>query len=160
MKLVKIITPPKGFEVDKEKSTFEKIVFKSIYSTYVDICRKLFRHSKTYYINMFGQIKQIKNADESTFYDANNAPNEKQLNQLLALNKLMNIAYYYNKLHDSDDNGDLHGITYHVKSSMYCTCTLGLDANYGVMVLFKRAADAQAVIDNPNFRTILDAVYK
>ena len=160
MKSLKI-NIPKGYEIDKEKSTFKEILFKPIYLiTYVDICRKLFRYRKTYYINMFGQIKRIKNADESNFCEANNAPNEKQLNQLLALNKLMNITYYYNKLHDSDDNGVLYGITYHVKSDMYSTCTLELNANYGVMVLFKRAEDAQAVIDNPDFRNILDTIYK
>lgn len=32
--------------------------------------------------------------------------------------------------------------------------------NYGTIVLFKSAKNTQAVIDNSNFRTILDRVYK
>lgn len=31
---------------------------------------------------------------------------------------------------------------------------------YGVVALFNREEDAQAVIDNPNFREILNTIYK
>ena len=31
---------------------------------------------------------------------------------------------------------------------------------YGIKAIFNRKEDAQAVIDNPNFREILDTIYK
>lgn len=46
-------------------------------------------------------------------------------------------------------------------TNRYSIYTLSSDANiYSIIVLFKSAKDAQAVIDNPNFRTILDKIYK
>ena len=157
MKSLKI-TPPAGYEIDTENSTLEEIVFKPINITYTKICKELFKN-KTYYTTIQRLVICPRFTEDGANL-CNNVASEEQVHKILALNKLMNIAYYYNKLHDSDDNGVLYGITYHVKSDMYSTCTLGLNANYGVMVLFKRAEDAQAVIDNPDFRNILDTVYK
>ena len=78
-----------------------------------------------------------------------------------AIAQLINIAKYYNgdwkpewRNGDEDKNfiyydcfQDAYNITavYHCKNSN---------------VYFKNIADAQAVIDNPNFRPILDAIYK
>ena len=35
-----------------------------------------------------------------------------------------------------------------------------IDLDFGVYRVFKHKEDAQAVIDNPNFREILDVIYK
>lgn len=92
------INIPKGYEIDKENSTFECIKFKSIKNiTYEDCCKKLFPNYKGFYINAWGEIANIANnfsLEPST--SINTAPNKKQLEKLLALNQLMNIAYYYN----------------------------------------------------------------
>jgi hypothetical protein len=95
------ITPPKGYEIDKENSTFEKIVFKKVEEklTYEDIAEKLFTDKTHYYINACGTIHEIvcKTKNTICFIDPNNAPTYNQLARLLALNKLMNVAYYLNE---------------------------------------------------------------
>lgn len=100
-----IIQIPEGYEIDKEQSTFEKIVFKrKLLSTYLDICKKIFR-TGFYYIENNGTIKEFDDADNIEYViekhpeileQLNNAPTEEQLEQLLAINKLMNVAYYLN----------------------------------------------------------------
>ena len=75
----------------------------------------------------------------------------------MALNQLFNIATYYNsRVKESDD---LYTISYNNFYDSYCVST---STSYvtGIMVLFARKEDAQKVIDNPNFREILDTIYK
>ena len=81
------------------------------------------------------------------------------LNKILAISQLMNIAKYYNE--DWEPNwsdpsmykyfiicaGDIYKVDYNCKS-IYNN------------IYFKNKKDAQTVIDNPNFRSILDAIYK
>lgn len=88
------ITPPEGYEIDKENSTFEKIVFKKIEEklTYEKIIDKLFAHKHNYYISVDGNIgKSYKG-----YKCLNTAPTKHQLERLLEINKLMNVAYYLN----------------------------------------------------------------
>lgn len=133
MKSVKI-TPPERYEVDKDKSTFKEIVFKPVCLTYSTLCKELFSQDSTHTIS------------------------RKQMRKINAINQLVIIATYYNNIHLCDNN--LCSIVYHVKSNRYSICTLSSDVNNGTIVLFRSTKDAQAVIDNPNFRTILDRVYK
>lgn len=154
------INIPKGYEIDKENSTFECIKFKPSkkHFTYKDICAKLFKEgSSGYYISSDGNIR-ITQA-EAFITEPNNAPNRKQLERLLALNQLMNIAYYYNG-----------------KQYMRVGCYIGYDKLQDIYFvrdldneftqaaemtpLFMFSKDAQAVIDNPNFRSILDTLCK
>lgn len=88
------IVAPEGYEVDKEKSTFEKIVFKKVKKklTYEKIAEKLFQYENHYYIDSNGKIKKTL----SGWYCPNAAPTEHQLQRLLAINKLINVAYYLN----------------------------------------------------------------
>ena len=78
-----------------------------------------------------------------------------------AVAKLINIAKYYNgdwKPEWNNRNEDKHYIYYRYIQDEYCVDAVNTDiAN---IVYFKNQADAQAVIDNPNFRPILDAIYK
>ena len=52
---MKSVTPPEGYEIDKDKSTFKEIVFKPIYLTYHTLCKELFsqdsEHSPSYTIS-------------------------------------------------------------------------------------------------------------
>ena len=88
------IIAPKGYEVDKENSTFEKIVFKKIEEklTYEKIAEKLFQYEKHYYIAGDGGIM----GTSIGWKCPNAAPTSQQLERLLALNKLINVAYYLN----------------------------------------------------------------
>lgn len=108
-----IINIPEGYEIDEEHSTFEKIVFKKKQlSTYLDICKKIFK-TEFYYIG--DNNGTIKVADSTGYIiekcpdvleEPNNAPTEDQLKQLLAINKLMNVAYYLNNEETLDFNNE------------------------------------------------------
>lgn len=93
---------PKGYEVDKENSTFEKIVFKKVEEklTYEKIAEKLFKFETHYYIDSNGVIRK----NSAGWKCPNAAPTSQQLEKLLALNKLMNVAHYLNDGWEPDWN--------------------------------------------------------
>ena len=150
---------PKGYEIDKENSTFECIKFKSSkeYTTYKDVCVNLFAEKYRYYIDSFGVIysTQLK----AFISSPNMAPIKKQLERLLALNQLMNIAYYYN---DKQYMRVGYYIKYDKLDDKYFVENLdnNLIQEAGMAAMFINAKDAKAVIDNPNFRSILDTLCK
>ena len=78
-----------------------------------------------------------------------------------AIARLINIAKYYNGDWEPDWNNrneDKCFIYYRYTRDEYAVDADLTDvAN---IIYFKNDADAQAVIDNPNFRPILDAIYK
>lgn len=154
---------PEGYEIDAENSTFECIKFKPIkkYITYADVYNTLFANDSRFIIDS-GYVCEDVFHDNKLISDKNIANNEKQLKRLLALNQLFNIADYYNKIHPTNtlalytitglNNGD--SMTYEVD-------VYNLKGwLFGAVVLFNNKEDAQAVIDNPNFREILDIIYK
>ena len=49
---------------------------------------------------------------------------------------------------------------YDYANQIYVTASVSTVFSRGIKVIFNRKEDAQAVIDNPNFREILDMVYK
>lgn len=150
------IQAPEGYEIDRENSTFECIKFKLIKKniTYKDVCNKLFEHSY-YFINEHGFIIFYTGKNK---FDANNALTSHQLKRLLALNQLLNIAEYYNRLHTIATNP--YTIMYDKVNKEYYANPTSSIYLCGIKAFFNRKEDAQAVIDNPNFRKILDAIYK
>jgi hypothetical protein len=88
------ITVPEGYEIDKENSTFECIKFKKKGLTYEDVAEELFKGRKTYFIGALADISCYIPSYNTR--QANNAISEKQLQRLLAINKLMNVAEYLN----------------------------------------------------------------
>ena len=133
------INIPKGMEIDLEKSNLAKgiIKFKKKDITYEDIeyTLKLGKNCKSIIIN------------------------ESNASKLVALSKLMNIAKYYNKDWKPDWNNSDKS-KYYIR---YNTGTYAVDCNYTYNygnIFFKNKEDAQAVIENPNFRDILDKIYK
>ena len=151
------IEAPKGYEIDKENSTFECIRFKPIKKdiTYEDVCNTLFKNDTGYFIDQYGEVN-FYNIGTNRF-DANNAPNGRQLNRLLALNQLLNIAEYYNKQHSI---GVSTIIVYDKVDKVYSVSNTFSTYVSDIKAIFNRIEDAQAVIDNPNFREILDTIYK
>lgn len=155
------INIPEGYEIDKENSTFECIKFKpkssKKYITYEDVCKSLFPNSRGYYITTYGEI--VENPLLESFRGANNAPCEIQLKRLLALNQLMNIAYYYNGKQYMRIG---YYIGYDRSEDKYSVNKLNDDSfePAGMAAMFMFAKDTQAVIDNPNFRSILDTLCK
>ena len=133
------INIPEGMEIDLENSDLAKGIVK-------------FKKKDITYENVEDVLKLGKNCKSIII-------NESNASKLVALSRLMNIAKYYN----GDWKPDLDNSVkpkYYIK---YNTGTYTVDYNYTYNygnIFFKNKKDAQAVIDNPNFRDILDAVYK
>lgn len=131
------INIPEGMEIDLEKSNLAKgiVKFKKKDITYDDILQA--------YATDFGGIR---------------VPNH-CVDKIIAISQLMNIAKYYNEDWEPDwNNRDEYKYfiicnrdTYKVDHGWTTICS---------NIYFKNKKDAQAVIDNPNFRDILDAIYK
>lgn len=87
---------PEGYIFDKDNSTENVIRFKPIKKKikYYDIAKKLFLNKITYFISVDGKISSYLLKENPSI--ANNATSKQQLEQLLALNKLMNVAKYLN----------------------------------------------------------------
>ena len=90
------ITVPEGYEIDKENSTFECIKFKKKGLTYENIAEKLFTDRVTYFVGDGAAIDSYIPSINDETHLANNATSKKQLQRLLAINKLMNVAEYLN----------------------------------------------------------------
>lgn len=129
---------PEGMKIDTENSNLAEgiIKFKSKYITYSKI------------INSFNFITNTNVYIHSSDTKA-----------LKAIARLMNIAKYYNgdwKPNWSDSSKYKYFIVYNNNTYIVdYNCTSIYNKIY-----FKNKKDAQSVIDNPNFRDILDAIYK
>ena len=140
------INIPEGMEIDLENSDLTKgiVRFKQSIITYEDVedTLKLGINRKSIMVN------------------------KNNVSKLVTLSKLMNIAKYYNGDWEPDWNTSKCN-TY--RESKYYIYYENSENKYGVgyttdinwgNVYFKSRDNAQSVIDNPNFRTILDAIYK
>ena len=155
------IQAPEGYEIDRENSTLECIKFKPIKKdiTYKNVSNKLFNDNEKiyYYIDSCGDIQYCQTTNVE---DANNATTVKQLKRILALNQLLNIAEYYNSRNRIVKSSNMYIICYNGFVDEYKVCVHISDFIFGVEACFNNREDAQAVIDNPNFREILDTIYK
>ena len=91
------IIPPIGYEIDRQKSTFEKIVFKKIPEnpkTWEDYC-SLMKGKTMYYTN-------CNTITVSGFSDAHDKfVNKKRAEQFIALGKLLQLRDYWVKGYDT-----------------------------------------------------------
>ena len=134
-----IMDIPEGMEIDLENSNLAKGIVK-------------FKKKDITYENVEDTLKLGKNCKSIII-------NESNASKLVALSKLMNIAKYYNKDWKPDWNNSDKS-KYYIR---YNTGTYAVDCNYTYNygnIFFKNKEDAQAVIDNPNFKSILDSIYK
>lgn len=151
------INIPEDYEIDEENSTFECIKLKPIKKelTYKDVAEELF--SKNLFTSdIHDRIFEVSSSGSQL--DKNNATNRKQLERLFALNQLLNIAEYYNKKNPKEKiyciNFDKRNLEYFVQNYTNSIVVRGL------IPIFNNKEDAKAVIDNPNFKEILDLIYK
>lgn len=132
------INIPEGMEIDTENSSLAEgiIKFKSKCITYSKI------------INSFNSITNTNVYIHSSDTKA-----------LKAIAQLMNIAKYYN----GDWKPNWNDPSEYKYFIMYNNSTYIVDYNWASIynkIYFKNKKDAQSVIDNPNFRAILNAIYK
>lgn len=134
------INIPKGMETDIENCDLKNgiIKFKKKELRYEDIENSL---------DLEGNRTGIPVDDNNAF-------------KLCATDRLMNIARYYNGDWKPDwrSNELKYFITFSFVSNSY-SLTERYQASIG-SVSFKNKKDAEAVIDNPNFREILDSIFK
>lgn len=69
--------------------------------TYEDVADDLFCNNGLF-IGIYGEIECFEERDGEK-YNKNNAKTKRQLDKVLALNQLLNIAEYYNKQYDRQD---------------------------------------------------------
>ena len=138
---------PEGFIIDTENSDLAKgiIKFKNKWLTLEQLYKNY--KNREYHFAYRDSIKDFSN------------------NKLVAIANLMDIASYFNKGWSYDVNQDVVGYLisydrfvkepcYNIRKNNSTT-----DVYYGNPV-FKNEADAKYVIDNPNFRSILDVIFK
>lgn len=93
------ITPPIGYEIDRQKSTFEKIIFKKIPEnpkTWEEYC-SLMKGKTVYYTN-------CNTITVSGFSDAHDKfVNKKRAEQFIALGKLLQLRDYWVKRSEFKD---------------------------------------------------------
>ena len=135
------INIPEGMEIDLENSDLAKgiVRFKQSIITYKDVedTLKLGINCKSIMVN------------------------KNNVSKLVTLSKLMNIAKYYNgdwKPNWRSLMEPKYYIYYNTRSNIYGVANAS-STNYG-NIYFRLYKDAKAVIDNPNFRDILDVIYK
>ena len=132
---------PEGMEIDLENSDLAKgiVRFKQSIITYKDVedTLKLGINCKSIMVN------------------------KNNVSKLVTLSKLMNIAKYYNgdwKPNWRSLMEPKYYIYYNTRSNIYGVANAS-STNYS-NIYFRLDKDAQAVIENPNFRDILDIIYK
>lgn len=138
------IIAPEGYEIDKENSTFEKIVFKKVEEklTYEKVADKLFQYENHYYTDDDGYIMKTSKG----WRCPNAAPTSQQLERLLALNKLMNIAHYLNDGWEPNWKDKSEGKYCIIFNGFICIIANNVWANHGG-VIFKSMELAEQAIE-------------
>ena len=147
------IKVPTNFKIDIEASDLDKgiIRFKSKWLS----LKQIYNMAKA--TNYHTYLSEIKDSTGDKTCEVRE--------KLIALANLMDIASYFNGGWEYDVNQDVVGysIAYYkfVEEPHYSVCKLdkSVYTYYGSPV-FKNEADAKYVIDNPNFRDILDKIFK
>ena len=132
---------PEGMEIDLENSDLAKGIVK-------------FKKKDITYENVEDVLKLGKNCKSIII-------NESNASKLVALSKLMNIAKYYNRDWKPSwiSTGQLKYYIYYSNENNKYQIGANTRCDYGA-IYFRLHDHIQAVIDNPNFRDILDAIYK
>lgn len=140
---------PNGYEIDVESSDLSKGIIR--------FKRKWLTIEEMY------KLKPIVACEYVSPSIAINASSRKKI---VSLDNLMNIARYFNGNWNYNVNSDECGymIAYDkTKTTDDGYTVINIDADIDVYfgnVIFKNEADAQYVIDNPNFREVLDNIFK
>ena len=126
---------------------------------HTDLSRRIIKFKKSDIT--YKDIEDALNLEENLTGVACNVNNVAKLS---AIDKLINIANYYNKGWKPDFNNKTtlkYFIQYNGTKNKYTRYSVDYDVCLNrCCVYFKNQEDAQSVIDNPNFRDILDTIYK
>lgn len=132
------ISIPEGMEIDAESSDLDTgvIKFRKKELTYKDIQDSVGKYPTSTFVTPRNRLK------------------------INAIDMLMNIAKYYNG-DWKPDWSDIKEDKYHILCRGNNYYDIGCNANVrNNVIYFKNEEDAKTVIDNPDFRDILDAIFK
>lgn len=132
------INIPDGMEIDLQNSNFDTgvIKFRKKELTYKDIQDSVGKYPTSTFVTPRNWLK------------------------LNATNMLIDIAKYYNG-NWKPDWSDIKEDKYHILCRGNNYYDIGCNANVrNNVIYFKNEEDAKTVIDNPDFRDILDAIFK
>ena len=145
---------PKGYVIDKEHSDLDKGIIRF----------------KSKWLNLEQMYNVVKATNYNTYLseikDSTDDKTCEVREKLIALANLIDIARYFNGDWNYRTRGDNCGymIAYDKTRTIddgYQVVHINSDTDmYFGNIIFKNEADAQEVIDNPNFRDILNAIYK
>lgn len=138
---------PKGFSIDKENSDLDKGIIK-------------------FKANWLTLEQLYKLAKDNVYFTNRDAIKDFANSKMVALANLMDIARYFNGDWKCRIRGNNCGyiIAYdktRTEDDNYQVVHINSDTDmYLGNIMFKNEADAQYVIDNPNFRYVLDIIFK
>lgn len=139
-----IIDIPEGMEIDLENSDLAKNIIK-------------FR-------DKWLTLERIHGSAKEDCYLTNRCGiKDYHNNKLVAIANLMDIARYFNgdwNYNANDDKTMGYAIYYSTHGVYHYTALSPQTSVYYGIPIFKNKDDAEYVITNPNFRSILDAIYK
>lgn len=150
------ITVPEGYEIDRENSTFECVKFKKKGLTYKDVCNALFLDKDTYFVGTAGTISHMVSKGDDV-YSPNNASSVRQLDRILAINKLLNVAEYFNSKHPAEEGNLKFYLYYNGNAKDIAVAQTTAVCNRGA-VLFNYAADALSAIKILGENVVLQAL--
>lgn len=132
---------PEGMEIDIANSNLAKGIIK-------------FRKSYIKYDDIYRVIKDKYNVTSELM-----AVSEHNIIKLKSLDELLDIAKYYNKdwIPNWNNTKEYKYYIYKRDNKYYIASTI---LNICGFVYFRNVEDAKAVINNPNFKDILDSIYK
>ena len=132
------IEAPEGYEVDWDNSSNNIIRFKPIKkkTTYKDVCRELFLDKPSWRLRDTGVIGCVNCTSSANIHHSSISTSYKQLEQLLALNKLMNVAKYLNGDWEPNWNDEFEDKIYFYYSSGKLNICAKRYSNFGC-VCFK-----------------------
>lgn len=124
------IEAPEGYEVDWENSSMNTIRFKPIKNkiTYKDVCRELFLDRPSWRLPDSGVPVQSTCTLSANIHHSTISTSNRQLEQLLALNKLMNVAKYLN----GDWKPDFTSINQYKYMYIYDHLTSKIEVQYNI----------------------------
>lgn len=141
------IVPPEGYEIDKENSTFECVKFKPIKkaTNYKEVEDKLFTGvNKEYFIN-------AQSSDKDSIFNRTSVQfiqccSDKQIEKIIAIAKLMNVAKYLNGdwKPDWDNEYELKYLINKIRAGIYVSRN---NCNNFAIIYFKSKELAQQAID-------------
>lgn len=137
---------PKGYILDKEKSTLDNLFFIGKIN-YNYISEKLFYGKHGYYCDSCGYIRSIDVVDYGCLKYPSNCTSEKQAKKLLAINMLLNVAKYLNDGWEpnwDDEDEKKYIIFLGLRKKINVTCTIVVN---GHIVYFKTEELAEKAIE-------------